>query len=337
MVGDTVLELQRKINILEIFCEKWGMEVNLKKTKVVVFRKGGKTSKSERFFYRNRSVEIVTYYRYLGLIFSSRTAWSKALSTLASQVQKALSIVRRMIWRVGHPKLHVSFKIFDSRIAPILCYGSEIWGHTYQDQIEKIHVSFCKFVLGVSKTASNSAVLGECGRLPLSIHYQKRYVKFWLKLLKSDEGFLLHASYQTQIHLDKTYTKGWVTDLKRLLFSNGFGHVWISDGVGDENKLLHEFSLRLADTAKQNWKSDTDANAKLSTYREIKSLLEPEKYLKEIDNYFIRRQTVKFRISDHSLMIEKGRHHGMLREDRICKQCDIGCVEDEFHFFAYLS
>ena len=90
-----------------------------------------------------------------------------------------------------------------------------------------------------------------------------------------------------QIHLDKNYTQGWVTDLKRLLFSNGFGHVWISDGVGDENKFLHEFSLRLADIAKQNWKSDTDANAKLSTYREIKSLLEPEKYLKEIDNYFL--------------------------------------------------
>ena len=36
LVGDTVLKLQRKINILEIFCEKWGMEVNFKKTKVVV-------------------------------------------------------------------------------------------------------------------------------------------------------------------------------------------------------------------------------------------------------------------------------------------------------------
>ena len=48
LVGDTVLELQRKINILEIFCEKWGMELNLKKTKVVVFRNSGKTSKSER-------------------------------------------------------------------------------------------------------------------------------------------------------------------------------------------------------------------------------------------------------------------------------------------------
>ena len=30
LVGDTVLELQRKINILEICYKKWGMEVNLK-------------------------------------------------------------------------------------------------------------------------------------------------------------------------------------------------------------------------------------------------------------------------------------------------------------------
>ena len=72
----------------------------------------------------------------------------------ASLAEKALIIVRRMIWRMGHPKLHVSFKIFESRIAPILCYRSEIWDHTYQDQIEKIHVSFCKFVLGVIKQNS---------------------------------------------------------------------------------------------------------------------------------------------------------------------------------------
>ena len=63
-----------------------------------------------------------------------------------------------MIRKVGHPKLYVSFKIFDSRIVAILCYGSEIWGHTYQGQIEKIHVNFYKFGLGVIKTASNSAI-----------------------------------------------------------------------------------------------------------------------------------------------------------------------------------
>ena len=89
LLGDTVLELQTKINILKKFCDKWGMEV--------VFRNGGKTSKSERFTYKSNTVKIVTYYRYLGLILSSRNTWSKALSTLAAQAEKALSSIRKMI------------------------------------------------------------------------------------------------------------------------------------------------------------------------------------------------------------------------------------------------
>ena len=69
LVADTVLELQRKIRVLEQFCDKWGMDVNLKKTQVIVFRSGGKTSKSETFFHLTKKVKVVTYYRYLGPIF----------------------------------------------------------------------------------------------------------------------------------------------------------------------------------------------------------------------------------------------------------------------------
>ena len=38
LVVDKVLERQRKIQIVEKFCDKWDMEVNLKKTQVIVFR-----------------------------------------------------------------------------------------------------------------------------------------------------------------------------------------------------------------------------------------------------------------------------------------------------------
>ena len=31
-------------------------------------------------------------------------------------------------------------------------------------------------------------------------------------------------------------------------------------------------------------------------------------------------------------MIEEGRQKGIPRELRICKSCDLGCVEDEYHF-----
>ena len=96
-LGDTVIELQKNINILEKLCDKWGMEVNLTNTQVIVFRNGGKTSKSERFTYKSNTVKIVTYYRYLRLNFSSRNTWSKALSTLAAQAEKALSSIWKMI------------------------------------------------------------------------------------------------------------------------------------------------------------------------------------------------------------------------------------------------
>ena len=142
------------------------MEMNLTKTQVIVFRNGGKTSKSERFTYKSNMVKIVTYYRYLGLIFSSRNTWSKALSTLAAQAEKALSSIRKVIWNLGNPNIN-------SRIAPILFYGAEIWGSERRNQIEKIHLRFCKFALGVGQNAHSAAVLGECGRLPLSIQYQK--------------------------------------------------------------------------------------------------------------------------------------------------------------------
>ena len=101
--------LNRKIRALEKFCGKWGMEVNLSKTKVIVFRNGGVMYKSEKFFYRGEKVKTVTYYRYLGLIFSSRNLWSKALSTLAAQAEKALSTVRRMIWKLGHSNPEAAF------------------------------------------------------------------------------------------------------------------------------------------------------------------------------------------------------------------------------------
>ena len=139
LVAGTVLELQRKRRFLEKFSDKWGMEVNLTKTQVIVLRNGGKTLKSETFFYLAKKVKVVTYYRYLGLIFSSRNNWSKALLTLGAQAEKALKCIRTMFWKLGHPNVDVAFKIFDNRIVPILLYGSEIWGFESRNQIEKIH------------------------------------------------------------------------------------------------------------------------------------------------------------------------------------------------------
>ena len=59
-----------------------------------------------------------------------------------------------------------------------------------------------------------------------------------------------------QVSFDKTYRKGWVTNLKQLLFSNGFGHVWISQGVDNAELFLKALILRMTDIAKQTWSNE---------------------------------------------------------------------------------
>ena len=56
----------------------------------------------------------------------------------------------------------------------MLLYGSEIWGHTVAEPIEKVQIAFC----GVGKTANNVAILVEIGSLPMFIQYHKRCVKY---------------------------------------------------------------------------------------------------------------------------------------------------------------
>ena len=63
--------------------------------------------------------------------------------TLANQASKALFAVKSKLSRFGGVNLSVLFKIFDSKILPILLYGSEIWFSHASPDIEKVHNQFC--------------------------------------------------------------------------------------------------------------------------------------------------------------------------------------------------
>ena len=40
-VNDTVGRVQSQLNVLEMFCQRYGLKVNMAKTKLMVFRNGG--------------------------------------------------------------------------------------------------------------------------------------------------------------------------------------------------------------------------------------------------------------------------------------------------------
>ena len=51
--------------------------------------------------------------------------------------------------------------LFDKLIAPILNYGSEVWGLNSAKAVETVHLSFCNRMLGVKQTTQNDFIYGE--------------------------------------------------------------------------------------------------------------------------------------------------------------------------------
>ena len=86
--------------------------------------------------------------------------------------------------------------LFDHTVKLIILYGSEMWGDVVlknnfevnkiiqiydQFDCQKLNIKYCKFILGVHKTCSNQAVLGELVRFPLFIYIIINLFKYYKK------------------------------------------------------------------------------------------------------------------------------------------------------------
>ena len=313
------------------------MQVNLDKTKIMVFRNGGPVKQSEKWFFGKDKLEIVTYYKYLGLMISSRLNWSFATKTLSAQSEKAVTGIKCVIIKCGGMSMDNSFELFDKMVVPILIYGSEVWGYQQYSTIERVHYRFCKYLLNVSSNTHNSAVLGECGRQPIFIKCYVKVISYWIKLLHMNVNRLPKCVYTTMLNLDASGKQNWVTHVKDILFRYGFGYAFIWQEIGNSELFIREFKQRLQDSYMQEWSETIHSSSKLKTYCTFKTLLQPEKYLDIIKIKKYRVALTRFRCSNHNLCIETGRREKVLLNDRRCLYCikeGKSYVEDEYHFIS---
>ena len=83
-------------------------------------------------------------------------------------------------------KLNVNTKLslFDTYVGSIANYGCEVWGSHPAKDIEKVHLDFCKKILGVKKSTVSMMVYFELGRKPLYYNRKYRMLKYVIKLRK---------------------------------------------------------------------------------------------------------------------------------------------------------
>ena len=331
LLADTVSGLQKQLNTLESFCENSKLKVNITKTKVVVFKRGGQLARREKWFYKGNQLEIVNDFTYVGSLFTNRLSLYKMADAVASKSKNVLNYVLNCLNVLPYLPTGMFFKIFDLKICPILLYGSELWGLVRMTTVEQVQIYACKRLLNVSRLSCNDAIMGDLGRYPMYIFAAKRCMKYWLRLLKLPNTRLVKVCYKMMMHYDNIGHTNWVTFLKNNLLSNGFGYIWHQQYVENEKLFLYQYTERLKNQYIQQWTSNCNDNHKLLLYKEYKTIFITEYYINIIDIGKFRSTMASFRSSSHDLEIEKGRHFNIPREFRYCCYCET-IVEDEIHF-----
>ena len=331
LFSSTVIGLQRLFNRLSDFCATWKLSVNISKTKIIVFRRGGVLKSNEQWVFEGTRVDVVPYYNYLGIIFSSFGAWFQAQQTIANQASKCIFSLKKHFINYKYMPIDVLLTIFDTKILPILLYGCEVWGFHGAKDIESVHIKFCRYALKLSNCTSTAAIRGELGRFTMKTQMLIRIIKYWLHILNMDQHRYVFQCYKFQYGKSEQNQTCWATSVKQLLFSYGFGQAWLSQGVGNEEIFVNLFKTRARDIDIQTWSAELNDSPKLETYISFKTSFNMESYLYNLEEPILLSILCKFRISAHKLNIETGRRQNIHREQRKCKVCP-HLVENEFHF-----
>ena len=222
-----------------------------KKPKVMVFRKRGRVLQNEKFTYNDSHLEVVNDFIYLGTVFNYTGNFALNQEHLVEKALKAMNVLL-INCRKLKLKPKIACQLFDAFVGSILSYSSEIWGYSKSKEIERIHLKFCKAILNVRTNTSNAGIYGELGRYPLYISRYIRIIKYWFKLLNT-ENVLLKAMYNISFEESVNDKKSWLANVKHLLCHHGFAYVWDQQCVANENAFIEVFKRRLIDNFLQTF------------------------------------------------------------------------------------
>ena len=224
--------LQYMINKLKSCCDQWGLEVSIKSdqtsmTAIMIFNNAGRQL-NESYTFNNGDIDIPsvkTYTIYLpwNHIYPVREPQKHPTSAQTEGTIRAYFGMKKYIDLRNVPKL-AAFKLYDALMQPVVTYGFQIWlpgteicksivgvkqprstmCNITSDPLERLHLSFLKWSIGVSKQTSNAAVYGDCGRKPTIIQITKQFVDFLNRLTlldRNDSQSIVRQCMSNRIYL----------------------------------------------------------------------------------------------------------------------------------------
>ena len=144
-----------------------------------------------------------------------------------------------------------------------------------KDEIERIHLYFCKLTLGVKPSTPTDGIYAELGRYPLKIFRQTQMVKFAIRMSNLNGS---RNALKVLIEDDMKWHYNWFSQVTDIIKSND---------IVDENDTNESIKKKIIGNCNHSLFeriNNCDQGKKLRTYRKFKSVIKFEPYLDTIEN-----------------------------------------------------
>lgn len=230
LLSETPIKLQKLLNSLHKYSDNNHLEVNREKSKVMIFRRGGRNPDDLEFKYGGVELQIVNEFSYLGVTLSSSGLFLKAAKERTNKAIMAMPGIKSLIRRAKIDTYQPILKLYESMITSVLLYASEIWALNYQDVIERSQVIFFKSLFFLNTTTPGYVLRSEFQQPKIITYAYNRAIGWLCKILTMNDERLPKACFARMLKLseatsvDKRYN--WAQQLKEVFHMIGEDKLW---------------------------------------------------------------------------------------------------------------
>ncbi|XP_070529779.1 calponin homology domain-containing protein DDB_G0272472-like [Cardiocondyla obscurior] len=190
LLAENEAGMKGMIKSMEEYVKEKGLEVNVKKTKIMRCRKGGGRWKKTKWVWKGEEIEEVKSFKYLGYTIMRN---GEQKEHVKDRVRRAARIMGQ-VWSIGKRKFGKDWSkriwLFDKLVWSVINYGVEIWGWKEREEVEILQEKYLRWVLGVRRYVPGYMVREELQRDKLKGRAEMRAWKYEKRLEEGKGGVL---------------------------------------------------------------------------------------------------------------------------------------------------
>ena len=316
--------LQSILFIIESWCKKWRLEVNLSKTNVLHVRKKAKPQSKFIFLFDMKPVPYCTSYKYLGVNINEHLDFKFTVEKHAESAGRALgSIITKMIKNNGFP-YNVFSLLYKSCVTSIADYSGPLTGFHEYESANKVHLRAIRAFLGVPKNACNVAVMSEVD-LPLpKCRTNIEMVRHYIRIHCMEEDRLTKIIYRWDRALnDRNIVDSWSNEVGKIFAKCNLTAAFNADCRLVGQSVVSHMIQELKKDQIEYLINECNNKPKLRTFRLFKDFQVMPPYIVKPLSFNHRRSIARIRLGSLPLRIETGRYSipRIPEEERVCLAC----------------